>query len=75
MRTTINLEDDVAAAARAIAAAEHRSLGDVVSELVRRGLAPRPSLHDDEDGFPVFRVGPDARAITPDMVRMALDEP
>lgn len=75
MRTTLNLDADVAEAARALARAERRSLGAVVSDLARRGLAPRPGHVDDEDGFPVFHVGPGAAAITPDMVREALDEP
>lgn len=74
VRTTLNLDEDVADAARALAAAEGRSLGQVVSDLARRGLVPRVIELDEEDGFPVFRVGPDAASITPDMVRVALDE-
>lgn len=76
MRTTLNLEDDVAEAARALARIEGRSLGAVVSELVRRGLAPRADrLGGEEHGFPVFRVAPDAPPITDAMVEAALDEP
>ncbi len=74
MRTTLNLDDDVVETARALALAERRSLGEIVSELARRGLAPRVVEHDEEDGFPVFRVGPTASPITPEMVRAALDE-
>lgn len=40
MRTTIQLDDDVLAAARALAEREGRTLGEVVSELARKGLAP-----------------------------------
>lgn len=75
VRTTVNLDDDVVDAARAIAAAEHRSLGEVLSDLARRGLAPRPVDFGEEDGFPVFSVGAEAQAITPEMVRAALEEP
>ncbi len=75
VRTTVNLDDDVLETARSIAAAEHRSLGGVLSELARRGLAPRPVDFGEEDGFPVFSVDPRAGAITPDMVRAALEEP
>jgi hypothetical protein len=75
MRTTLNLDDDVVTAARALARTERRSLGQVVSELARRGLAPRQIELDDEDGFPVFRVDADAPLITPDMVQAGLDEP
>lgn len=74
VRTTLNLDDDIVDAARSVAAAEGRSLGEVVSDLARRGLAPRAIELDDENGFPVFAVRPDAASITPDMVRAALDE-
>lgn len=75
VRTTVNLDDDVLAAARALAAAERRSLGAVVSELIRRGLVPRGDRLGEEDGFPVFSVARDAPAITPEMVDAGLDEP
>lgn len=74
MRTTLNLDDDVLEAARAIAHVERRSVGTVLSELARRGLVPSLPRIDDEDGFPVFRVGPDATPITDEMVRAALEE-
>ena len=73
MRTTVDLDDDVLAAARALAAAERRSLGKVLSDLIRRGLAPRPVVDDDEL-FPLVRVSSAARPITADVVRAALDD-
>lgn len=39
MRTTINLAEDALIAARNIAQRERLSLGDAVSELIRRGMA------------------------------------
>lgn len=76
MRTTLNLDDDVLRIARALAAAEDRSIGEVISDLARRGLLPRSDrLAEEEDGFPVFRVPEDAPVITDDMVRVALEEP
>ena len=74
MRTTVNLDEDVALAVRALARAEGKSFGRVVSELARRGLAPREERLGDQGGFPVFRVAPDAPSITPDMVEDALQE-
>jgi len=38
MRTTVNIEDDVLIASKDIARREKKSLGDVLSELVRRAL-------------------------------------
>lgn len=72
MRTTLEIDDSVLAAARAIAASQSRSLGAVVSELARRGLEPAPMAEDD--GFPVFAVPPGAPPITPELVERALDE-
>lgn len=72
MRTTLNIDDDIVAAARELAAGEHRSLGSVISELARRGLTPASIASDD--GLPVIRVPAGTAAITPNMIRRALDE-
>jgi hypothetical protein len=55
MRTTLDLDDTVLAAARGLARAEGISLGAAVSRLARRGL--RPVESPDAGGFPVFDVG------------------
>lgn len=67
MRTTLNIDDDVVAAGRELAAGERRSLGSVVSELA-------PARVEVADGLPVIRVPAGAPPITPEMVRRALDE-
>lgn len=72
MRTTLQLDDDVVAAARELAAVERRSLGSVVSELARRGLTPDVVASDS--GLPTIRVPEGTPPITPEMVRRALDE-
>jgi len=72
MRTTLELDDDVVAAARELAAIERRSLGSVVSDLARRGLTP--AKVDVSGELPVIRVPANTSPITPEMVRRALDE-
>jgi hypothetical protein len=72
VRTTLDLDDDVLAAARELAAEQRRSLGSMVSELVRRGLTP--ARVETEDGLPVIRVPSGTPPITAEMVRRALDE-
>jgi len=72
MRTTLNIDDDVAAAARELASEEHRSLGAVISELARRGLTP--ARVEVADGLPVIRVPEGTPPITPEMVRQGLEE-
>jgi hypothetical protein len=40
MRTTLAIDDDVLVAAKAMAAQQRRSVGEVISELARRVLTP-----------------------------------
>jgi hypothetical protein len=70
VRTTLQIDDDVYRAAASLAAAEGKPLGKVLSELARRGLAPRP-YDTSRSGFPVFRVAEDAPPLTAEMVRRA----
>ena len=72
MRTTLEIDDDVVLAARALAADGGRSLGSVISELARRGLTPGRVEADGD--LPVIRVPAGTPPITPQMVRQALDD-
>lgn len=45
MRTTLNLAEDAAIAARNLAQREGVSLGDAVSELIRRGVGAGAAVH------------------------------
>ena len=72
MRTTLTIDEDVLRVARSLAAAEGKSIGAVISELVRRALRPMPSRM--EDGIPMFDVQPGVAPITEEMVRAALDD-
>jgi hypothetical protein len=62
MRTTVTLDDDVFQAAQAQAKASGKNLGQVLSQLARRGL--RASAETSvKNGLPVFKVAPDADVI------------
>jgi len=74
MRTTLRIEDDVFRAAKSLADSEGKTVGQVISELARKGLAPRPQ-EAPEEGFPVFSVPETATPITPEMVRRAAEDP
>lgn len=74
MRTTLTLEQDVYEAARALAEAERRSLGEVVSRLARRGLAPARTVARRRHGFPVVSLPKGSRPVTSEAVRRLLDE-
>ena len=72
MRTTLTIDDDVLAVARALAARRGGSLGSALSELARRGFKGATTTEDD--GVPMFRVAADAPPITSEDVHGALDE-
>lgn len=72
MRTTLSIDDDVANAARELAAGQGRSLGSVISDLARRGLTPA-RVESDGD-VPVVRVPAGTPPITPEVVRRALED-
>jgi hypothetical protein len=52
MRTTLDLDDDVLAAARSIAAARKQTMGKVVSDLLRQSLATK--LKKGPNGIPLL---------------------
>lgn len=74
MRTTLDVDDDVLAAAKAIASRDRISVGKALSILAREALS-QPVASRSSGRVPVFDVAADAPAITDEMVRAALDEP
>jgi hypothetical protein len=54
MRTTLAIDDDVLAMARAIAERDQRSLGQVVTELARKGIRSQTPAATSQGGFPVL---------------------
>lgn len=73
MRTTVNIDDDVLAVARALADRNGCSLGSALSELARRGF--RGTTSGTEFGMDAtFPVSVDAEPITSEDVYGSLDE-
>jgi hypothetical protein len=73
MRTTLTLDDDVLALARALATQRGVSIGTIVSDLARRGLAPsRPAA--TRNGIRLFPVRPDAGPVTPELVKALAED-
>lgn len=74
MRTTIDLPDDLLAAARSLARDRGTSLSQAVAELVRRGLGqstPATIERSAATGLPVIRLG---RTLTSADVRSLDDD-
>ena len=73
LRTTLDIDDRILEIARGSSRERGRSLGSIVSELARRGLAER-HWTSAQVGLPTFDVRPDSRPITLEMIREAMAE-
>lgn len=74
MRTTLTIDDDVLAAAKALAATEHKSAGEVLSALARQALRPAQEGRRYRNGFPLLEIKPDSVPVTQDVVNQLRDE-
>jgi hypothetical protein len=74
MRTTLAIDDDVLVAAKAMAAQQQRSLGEVISELARRSLR-RTQASGERNGVPLLSTRPDTPPVTLDIVNALRDDP
>lgn len=74
MRTTLKLDEDVLAAARALAQQQDKTLGEVVSELARRGLVPAAPAPEYRNGIRLMPVRPDAKPMTLEEINVLRDE-
>ena len=73
MRTTITVDDDVYEAAQAQARASGKKLGEVISQLARRGLRASADTAR-KNGLPVFKVRGNAPVIPSSRAKELLDE-
>ena len=74
MRTTLNLNDDVLELARDLAIRQRKSLGEVVSNLIRQAAGSYSKPLSERNGIPLFPVSQSARPVTPEMIKKLLDE-
>ena len=72
MRTTLAIDDDVLTAAKKLADQQHRSVGEVISELARQALR-RPAAVGERNGIPLLSPRSDAM-VTLDIVNALRDE-
>lgn len=74
VRTTLAIDDDVLAAAREIAATEGKSVGEVISLLVRNALRPAPASRATRNGIPLLPVRPGGAPVSSELVRQLQEE-
>jgi hypothetical protein len=68
MRTTLTLDDDVLSAAREMAVAQNKTVGEVISSLARQGLNPVASRRQTRSDVPLLQVRPGSSRVTSDLV-------
>ena len=73
MRTTLTIDDDVLTAAKRIARQTNRTVGDVISGLVRDSPRPVPVL-TERNGIPLLSTRAGGVTVTPDLVTALRDE-
>ena len=75
MRTTLDLDDDVLSAAKAISEQRGLTIGKAISELVRHALTSSKVSAATRNGVPLFpSKGRKAKLVTMDMVNRLRDE-
>ena len=74
MRTTLSIDADVLAAAKALAAAQHKSIGNILSSLARQALRPDVSVGNIRNGVPLLTPRIGAVIVTPELVSQLQDE-
>jgi hypothetical protein len=75
MRTTLDIDDSILAAAKEIAGANNCSAGAVISDLARKGLSlTSGQVSRMNSGFPVFSVPADAKPLTSATVKSILSD-
>ncbi len=78
MRTTLQLDDDVLAAARVLARQQRTSLGAVISALARQGLVAAPggdpTSPSHRNGVPLLPWTPEGAPVDLQLVNSLRDE-
>lgn len=74
MRTTLAIDDDVLAAARALAEQQDKTIGKVISELARKALTPIEPAPTYRNGIRLMPVQPGAGRATLELVNRLRDE-
>jgi hypothetical protein len=74
MRTTLTIDDDVLSAAREMAAAQDKTVGEVISLLARQGLNPVASRRTTRNGVPLLPVRKGSVRVTSELIHQLREE-
>ena len=73
MRTTVNIDDDVLQVAKDLAHERQKTLGSILSNLIRLGLRPAADVDVRAGTIPVLPRRPGARTVTAQAVKDLLE--
>jgi negative regulator of replication initiation len=73
MRTTLNIDDEILMALKGISSNQGRSIGEVVSDLIRGTLKPRRAKQS-RNGVPLFESRKTTAPVTLEIVNELRDE-
>ncbi len=74
MRTTLTIDDDVLAAARGMAEAQRKSLGEVITSLAREAMRPAEARSGIRNGIRLLPIQPGSTPVTLEHVNQLRDE-
>jgi hypothetical protein len=74
VRTTLSVDHDLLVIVKEIAAQRNQSMGEVVSELLRKALAPAPAMAKVRNGVPLLTPPAGAARPTLELVNRLRDE-
>jgi len=74
MRTTLTIDDDVLAAAKAMASRQQKTVGEIISALSRQALQREVSRRKYRNGIPLLPIQPNATPVTTEYINKLRDE-
>jgi len=74
MRTTLDIDDDILAAAKELAAGRNTTAGQVISDLVRQALTRAPSTENPEMRNGIPQLPRRGAVVTPELIEKLLNE-
>jgi hypothetical protein len=73
MRVTVDLDEDILRTAKDLASQNRQTLGQVLSDLVRRGLRPAAGKYTVRNGVPLLMPKRGAKPVTDELVKELLE--
>lgn len=74
MRTTLAIDDDILVVAKSLATRQRKSIGEVVSVLLRQALQIQDNSKQTRNGVTLLPLRADALPVTPELVNQLRDE-